>query len=121
MLRTNDRIVFFGDSITLLGVKRGGYRTIIKDSLVKKYPSLEIIGAGIDGNKVPDLQVRIGADVIAKKPTIVVIFIGINDVWHFITPGQTGTTKDVTKQDWKILSLKLSGQVHALFFVLQPL
>jgi lysophospholipase L1-like esterase len=95
MLRTNERIIFFGDSITLLGVKPGGYITIIKDSLAKKYPSIEIIGAGIGGNKVPDLQARIDKDVLAKKPTIVFVYIGINDVWHFITPGQTGTQKDV--------------------------
>ena len=95
MLRSNDRIIFFGDSITLLGIKPNGYITIIKDSLTKKFPSIEIIGAGIGGNKVPDLQARIDKDVIAKKPTIVVVYIGINDVWHFITPGQTGTLKDV--------------------------
>jgi lysophospholipase L1-like esterase len=93
-LRNSDRIVFFGDSITLLGVKPNGYITLIKDSLLKKFPSIEIIGAGIGGNKVPDLQARIDADVIAKNPTIVVIYIGINDVWHFITPGQIGTSKD---------------------------
>jgi lysophospholipase L1-like esterase len=31
---------------------------------------------------VPDLQKRLDRDVIAKKPTICVIYIGINDVWH---------------------------------------
>jgi lysophospholipase L1-like esterase len=95
MLDDNDRIVFFGDSITLLGVKPNGYITLIKDSLSKKFPSIEIIGAGIGGNKVPDLLARIDSDVIARNPTIVVIYIGINDVWHFITPGQVGTSKDV--------------------------
>ncbi len=93
-LRNNDRIVFFGDSITQLGVKPNGYITLIKDSLSKKLPSIEIIGAGVGGNKVPDLQARIDTDVLAKNPTIVVIYIGINDVWHFITPGQVGTRKD---------------------------
>jgi isoamyl acetate esterase len=93
-LRNNDRIVFFGDSITLLGVKPGGFITLIKDTLLKKLPSIEIIGAGISGNKVPDLQARIDNDVIAKKPTIVVIYIGINDVWHSVTPGLHGTPKD---------------------------
>jgi isoamyl acetate esterase len=92
-LRDNDRIIFWGDSITQLGVKPNGYITLIKDSLSKKLPSIEIIGAGIGGNKVPDLQARVDSDVIAKKPTIVVIFIGINDVWHSITPGRSGTPK----------------------------
>jgi lysophospholipase L1-like esterase len=93
-LRNNDRIVFFGDSITQMGVKPNGYIALIKDSLSRELPSIEIIGAGIGGNKVPDLQARIDSDVIAKNPTIVVIYIGINDVWHFITPGRVGTPKD---------------------------
>lgn len=93
-LRNNDRIVFFGDSITQLGVKPHGYITLIKDSLSKKLSSIEIIGAGIGGNKVPDLQARVDSDVIAKNPTIVVIYIGINDVWHSITPGRFGTPKN---------------------------
>jgi isoamyl acetate esterase len=95
MLRTNDRIIFFGDSITLLGVKPNGYITIIKDSLSKKSPSIEIIGEGIGGDKVPDLLARIDTDVIAKKPTIVVVYIGINDVWHFTTPGLSGTSEEI--------------------------
>jgi lysophospholipase L1-like esterase len=93
-LRNKDRIVFFGDSITLLGVKSNGYITLIKDSLSKKFSSIEILGEGIGGNKVPDLLARIDTDVIAKNPTIVVIYIGINDVWHSITPGRFGTPKE---------------------------
>lgn len=94
-LRNNDCVVFFGDSITFLGIQPNGYITIIKDSLSKKFPSIDIIGAGIGGNKVPDLLARMDTDVLAKNPTIVVIYIGINDVWHFALPGQVGTTKDV--------------------------
>jgi isoamyl acetate esterase len=92
-LRNSDRIVFFGDSITQLGVKPNGYITLIKDSLIKELPSIEIIGAGVGGDKVPDLLARIDTDVIAKEPTIVVVYIGINDIWQSITPGRFGTPK----------------------------
>ncbi len=88
-----DRIVFFGDSITELGVKPKGYVALIRDSLARAYKNIEIIGAGISGHRVPDLQARVGNDVIAKKPTVVVIYIGINDVWHFSLNGK-GTPKD---------------------------
>ena len=95
-LRSRERIVFFGDSITQLGVKPGGYVTLVRDSLLAKHVSLgiEVIGAGISGNKVPDLQRRLQKDVLDKKPTVVVIYIGINDVWHWVTPGLKGTPKD---------------------------
>ncbi len=42
---------------------------------------------------MPQLQDRFERDVISKKPTVVVIYIGINDVWHFDKHG-TGPPKD---------------------------
>ncbi len=83
-LKAGDRIVFLGDSITQAGAGPNGYVTMIRQALDKQHTDLkiEVIGAGISGNKVPDLQRRVDKDVIAKKPTIVFIYIGINDVWH---------------------------------------
>ena len=83
-LAKGDRVVFFGDSITQGAVGPKGYITVLGKLLAEKHPelSVELIGAGISGHKVPDLQKRIDRDVLAKKPTIVVIYIGINDVWH---------------------------------------
>ena len=83
-LAKGDRIVFLGDSITQGGAGPNGYITMLRKMITDKHPDLgiECIGAGISGNKVPDLQKRVERDVIAKKPTIVVIYIGINDVWH---------------------------------------
>ncbi len=62
-------------------------------NIAKKYPDLgiEVIGAGISGNRVPDLEARLDRDVIEKKPTLVVIYIGINDVWH--SQNGRGTSK----------------------------
>jgi isoamyl acetate esterase len=78
------RIIFLGDSITQEGYQPGGYVDLIRKDLHRDgKPDVEIIGAGISGNKVPDLQVRLEKDVLSKKPSTVVIYIGINDVWHF--------------------------------------
>jgi lysophospholipase L1-like esterase len=95
-LKKGDRIVFLGDSITAGGVSPKGYVTLIKDQLKEKHPDLgiEVIGAGVSGNKVPDLQRRLDKDVLAKKPTVVVIYIGINDVWHGESDPAKGTPKD---------------------------
>jgi len=92
-LKKGERIVFLGDSITQAGAAAGGYVTLVKETLAKKYPDLEIevIGAGISGNRVPDLEARLDRDVIEKKPTLVVIYIGINDVWH--SQNGRGTSK----------------------------
>lgn len=85
------KIIFFGDSITQAGVKPGGYIDLIRKDLdPAKY---ELIGAGIGGNKVYDLYLRMENDVLSKKPDLVVIYIGVNDVWHKLT-SKTGTDYD---------------------------
>lgn len=85
------RVVFFGDSITQAGVNPGGYI----DRLKKMLPAeqFELIGAGIGGNKIYDLYLRMDEDVLAKQPDVVVIWVGVNDVWHKATSG-TGTDPD---------------------------
>lgn len=95
-LKKGDRIVFLGDSITQGGGGPKGYITLIKNKLAEKKADLdvEVFNAGISGNKVPDLQNRVERDVIAKKPTIVFIYIGINDVWHGENDPARGTTPD---------------------------
>lgn len=85
------KIIFFGDSITQAGIQPGGYVDLIKKELdPSKY---EVIGAGIGGNKVYDLYLRMEEDVLIKKPDLVVIYIGVNDVWHKLS-SKTGTDYD---------------------------
>ncbi len=93
-LRKGDRVVFLGDSITEAGAAPGGYVTLVREAIAKSKPDLEIeiLGAGISGNRVPDLERRLDRDVLAKKPSVVVIYIGINDVWH--SQNGRGTPKD---------------------------
>lgn len=95
-LKQGDRIVFLGDSITQGGGGPKGYITLIKNKLQEKKSDLgvEVVNAGISGNKVPDLQRRVERDVIEKKPTIVFIYIGINDVWHGENDPARGTMPD---------------------------
>ena len=102
-LKPGERIVFLGDSITQAGAQPGGYVTLVRETLAKTHPDLkaEIIGAGISGNKVPDLEKRLDRDVLSKKPSLVVIYIGINDVWH--SQMGKGTPKDVYEAGLKSL------------------
>lgn len=87
--------MFFGDSITEAGVLPGGYIAQMRDSLTAsgKGKQFELLGAGIGGNKIYDLYLRLEEDVLAKKPKVVVIYVGVNDVWHKQLFG-TGTDPD---------------------------
>jgi len=88
------RVVFFGDSITEAAVKPNGFITI-DDGLLNPggAANYELIGAGVSGNKVYDLFLRMEDDVISKSPDIVVIWVGVNDVWH----KKMGTGTDADK------------------------
>ena len=103
-------VLFFGDSITQQGVKPGGYITKM-DSIIKhSYPdSLQLIGAGVSGNKIYDLYLRIENDVLLKNPDVVIIYIGINDVWHKSTGG-TGTDADKFEKFYRAIIKKLQDR-----------
>jgi lysophospholipase L1-like esterase len=72
------RVVFMGDSITdsWQNPKFGGF-----------FPGKPYIDRGISGQTTPQMLVRFRPDVIALKPTVVVILAGTNDL-----AGNTGPT-----------------------------
>jgi len=109
--KSSERIIFFGDSITELGIKPNGYVSLVHDSLKTIGYHYDVIGAGVSGNKINDLLDRVEKDVIAKKPSIVVVYIGINDVWHFAfaSRGLTGTPKNKFEEGLKNLILQIQS------------
>lgn len=105
------KVIFFGDSITELGVKRDRYVGYIlkMDSMLKvekKADEYELIGSGISANKVYDLYLRLEDDVLAKNPDVVVIYVGVNDVWHKTLLG-TGTDADKFEKFYQAIIKKL--------------
>jgi lysophospholipase L1-like esterase len=87
-LKSGDRIIFFGDSLTELAGREApkehvkkGYVRIVRETLQEthKGKDIDVDWVATGGHTVPDLLKRVDRDVIAKKPTIVVIQIGCND------------------------------------------
>lgn len=105
------RVIFFGDSITQAGVGPKGYITMMTETLKTNNQSnkYELMGAGIGGNKVYDLYLRIEDDVLSKKPDVVFVYIGINDVWHKSSSG-TGTDPDKYVKFYEAIIKKLKAQ-----------
>ncbi len=101
------KVIFFGDSITQAGVEPKGYITVMQGMLAKQnITNYELAGAGIGGNKIYDLYLRMDSDVIAKSPDIVVVYVGVNDVWHKRSFG-TGTDADKFEKFYHALIHKL--------------
>lgn len=106
MIAKPKKVIFFGDSITQAGVKEKGYISLLKKNLDStKY---QLIGAGIGGNKVYDLYLRMEDDVLSKKPDLVFIYVGINDVWHKLG-ARTGTDYDKYLKFYQALINKIQA------------
>ncbi|MEK7729857.1 MAG: SGNH/GDSL hydrolase family protein [candidate division KSB1 bacterium] len=104
------KVIFFGDSITEAGVHPGGYIDRARKMLKEKNPanSFQLTGAGIGGNKVYDLYLRVEDDVLSQKPDWVFIYVGVNDVWHKKSFG-TGTDPDKFEKFYVALIKKLQA------------
>jgi lysophospholipase L1-like esterase len=81
-LRDGDRVVFYGDSIT----QAGGYGDLVEAYVVTRFPSWQVSfeNAGVGGDTVRGggsgpIAVRLERDVIAHRPTVVTIMLGMND------------------------------------------
>jgi len=110
-IQKKQRIVFFGDSITQAGVKPDGFITRLGEMMKQKGidNNYELTGAGIGGNKVYDLYLRMDEDVMAKNPDVVVIWVGVNDVWHKRSFG-TGTDPDKFEKFYNAIIKKLQAK-----------
>ncbi len=108
------KVIFFGDSITELGVKEKPYKGYIlemndKIRAEKKSDAYDLIGSGISANKVYDLYLRLEEDVLSKNPDIVFIWVGVNDVWHKTLLG-TGTDADKFENFYLAILKKLKDK-----------
>lgn len=108
------KVIFFGDSITELGVKEKpfkGYILEVEDlcKAEKKSNEYEFVGAGVSANKVYDLYLRLEEDVLDKNPDVVIIWIGVNDVWHKTSTG-TGTDADKFEKFYLAILKKLKDR-----------
>ncbi|MEM7385190.1 MAG: GDSL-type esterase/lipase family protein [Verrucomicrobiota bacterium] len=119
-LKAGDRIVVLGDSLTQFADGPKGFLSLLRaGSRQRPDLSLDWINAGVSGNKVPDLMKRLQRDVLDRTPTVVVVFIGINDVWHH-REGR-GTSKAAFEVGLTDVITRLQSTPASLILVTPPL
>ena len=81
-LKNGDRVVFYGDSIT----DQRLYTVIAETYVATRYPDLDVsfVHSGWGGDRVSGggggpIDLRLQRDVIAYKPTVMTIMLGMND------------------------------------------
>jgi lysophospholipase L1-like esterase len=123
------KIVIVGDSITEGGKYPGGYVWLLERYLSALYPNrkIKIVNAGISGNKAADMQARFQKDAIDQKPDLVMINVGVNDVWHaffnfpknqFFPQGNLPTGVPLAEYRDKITQMVLAAKAAGIRVVL---
>lgn len=81
-IKDGDRVVFYGDSIT----EQRLYTTLVENFVVTRFPHLHVtfVHSGWGGDRVSGggggpIDVRLQRDVIAYKPTVMTVMLGMND------------------------------------------
>ncbi len=81
-LKDGDRVVFYGDSIT----DQRLYTTFAETYAVTRFPKMNVtfVHSGWSGDRVTGggggpIDLRLDRDVVAYKPTVVTIMLGMND------------------------------------------
>jgi lysophospholipase L1-like esterase len=128
LIDINDRILFTGDSITDCGRVREdaqhlgfGYAALTAAHLQARLasPQLKIFNRGISGNRVCDLLGRFEPDLLALKPTVVSILIGINDTWRRYDSKDAAEAK-AFERDYRALLEKIARHLKARVILLEP-
>jgi lysophospholipase L1-like esterase len=77
-----DRVVFYGDSIT----DQRLYTTFIETYVITRFPRMNVSfvhsgvgGDRVDGGSAGPIDERLARDVVAYKPTVMTIMLGMND------------------------------------------
>jgi lysophospholipase L1-like esterase len=114
------------ENATLAPIKNGEQRIVFMgDSITEFWPVLcpeffagkPYINRGISGQTSPQMLVRFRADVIALKPTIVVILAGANDI-----AGNTGpsTLEMITDTIFSMAELAKAHQIKVILCSVLP-
>ena len=127
-------VLFQGDSITDCGRDRNSKDANSAGALGNGYPllvsaaalaahadrELKFFNRGISGNKVPDLEARWRTDTLDLQPDVLSILIGVNDFWHKLDHGYTGTVEDYERQYSALLDETRRALPHTQIIVLEP-
>lgn len=128
LITPGSHILFYGDSITDAGRTREddtylgfGYVQLITAALQSRFASwnLKISNRGLSGNRVFDLEDRLEKDLIALKPNLVSIMIGINDTWRRYDSNLISDIQEF-KDSYERIIHRVSNELQARIIICEP-
>lgn len=133
-IESGNTILFQGDSITdwgrdkkqttpnSFGMLGTGYAYLTAAGLLDKYANknLQIWNRGISGNKVYQLAERWEDDCLSIKPNVLSILVGVNDFWHTLSSGYTGTIEKYRTDYQALLNRTKQALPDVKFIIGEP-
>lgn len=130
-LKTDDTLLFIGDSITEAGRDHSrpddignGYCLMIAGELLRKFPqkNLSFINRGVGGDKLRNVKRRWERDCLEVSPDIVTIHVGINDTWHNAGKFASATMEELNRfeEDYRFLLKSLHQRTDARVILMEP-
>jgi lysophospholipase L1-like esterase len=120
-LKPNDRVVFYGDSIT----EQRLYTTFVETYALTRFPKLPVtfVHSGWGGDRVTGggggpIEVRMQRDILAYKPTVMTMMLGMNDAGY--RAFDQGLFNTYTTGYERILDTVQQGAPGVRFTVIQP-
>jgi len=127
-------VVFQGDSITdgwrnrkVVSANQAvglgtGYPLLVAAAALRAHPEagLQFFNRGVGMSRVLDLHARWKPDTLALKPDILSILIGVNDFWHKLTRGFTGTVADYERDYAALLARTRQALPKTRLVVMEP-
>lgn len=79
-LNQADRVVVLGDTMALTGNRPQGFVTQLREALDHEETPWFVVGRSTD--RWEHANQRFAEEVLALRPTILIVMLGLNDVWH---------------------------------------
>jgi lysophospholipase L1-like esterase len=112
-------VVLAGDSITEWGRRDdpadlgSGYVRLLAEGPLA---GVRVVNAGVGGDRVADLAARWDRDVLAERPAVVSVDVGVNDTWRRFDAGEE-TTAEQFAATYRALLVPLAGSGVRLVLV----
>jgi lysophospholipase L1-like esterase len=120
-LKPNDRVVFYGDSIT----DQRLYTTFVETYALTRFPKLPVtfVHSGWGGDRVTGggggpIELRMQRDILAYKPTVMTMMLGMNDGGY--RAFDQGLFNTYTTGYERILDTVKQGAPGVRFTLIQP-
>lgn len=116
-------LLFIGDSITDADRRSDadhlgfGWVRDVATALHQRGEHRRVVNTGISGNRVPDLLHRFDEDALAHEPSVLTVYIGINDVWRAFDAADPTSTEDFEQGYRELLQRAAEARIPQLILV----